>query len=149
MRKGSRRISDIPNNIIKDLNDGKIESANLVESLAVDFNKLSKSIGLNAYCKDEIGIIKKMQYFGDHIDDWQEFKNHQSDNVRGWCAFSLGQKNNLTFSDRLQKMLHFADDRHFGVREWSWISLRRSLIDNLEEGINLLTHLTNHKSGHC
>ncbi len=146
MRRGVRKISKIPPEILVQLNQGNIESATLVESLAIDFDQLAKSLNLNIKPFKEKSIIKRMQYYGLQIDDWQEFKNHLSDTIRGWCAFSLAQKSHLTFEQKLQEMLFFADDHHFGVREWAWLSIRNQIIENLDQSLKILTPLTIHKS---
>ncbi len=43
-RKGSKSMKDIPNEILEQLNNGKMETANLVEWLAVDKRLLLKNL---------------------------------------------------------------------------------------------------------
>jgi hypothetical protein len=44
-RKGTRSIKDIPKDILEQLNRGEIETANLVEWLAIDGRVLLETLG--------------------------------------------------------------------------------------------------------
>ena len=148
MRKGARKFSEIKPEILNQLNVGNIESANLVECLAVDFNKLAKTNNIKAQPYFEKSIIKKMKYFATHIDDWQKFKKHTSDTIRGCCAFNICQQKNLKFSEKLKYIIEFAQDEHFAVREWSWLALRDDIISNLDEALAELTILAKNNSSY-
>lgn len=146
MRKGARRISEIKAEILDQLNSGSIESKNLVECLAIDFNKLAKSNNIKTKPYFEKSIIKRMKYFAQYIDDWQKFQHHKSDVIRGWCAFNICQQQQFDFRQKLKYILEFAQDQHFCVREWAWLALRDDIIDNLDQALDEFAKLSKNNS---
>jgi 3-methyladenine DNA glycosylase AlkC len=144
-RIGAKNVKSVDKAILKKLNTGEIETANLVEGLAIDFEILAAHTKITTEKFEEKSIVKRMQYYGSKMEDWQKFKNHSSDTVRGWAAYSL-VNSSLSFSDKLKNILHFADDSHFGVREWAWLAMRPQLIENLETSIKFMAKNTRSKS---
>jgi 3-methyladenine DNA glycosylase AlkC len=62
-----------------------------------------------------------------------------SDTVRGWAAMAIGQAPALGLDERLQMMRTFADDHHFAVREWAWLSIRPHVANDARGAIAALT----------
>lgn len=64
-RKGSRSTKDIPKDILEQLNRGEIETANLVEWLAVDqrllLENLLKQLGRTLYFKPILTDIENLK----------------------------------------------------------------------------------------
>ena len=159
-RKGASKTADIPPKILKQLNKGTIESATLVEGLAVDFNILLKSAFPEIYKQSKIdidkklGITKRMMLMGNvfydtrGLDCLADLQAHQSDTVRGWGAYVIGAAPDITLKKRLSLMAKFADDSHFGVREWSWLALRSHIVDDPEHAIELLKPWIKKKSSY-
>lgn len=114
-RKGAKSVKDVEKSFLKKLNQGEVESANLVEILAIDCNLLARNVGITAEICDEKSIVKKMAFFGSRVKNWEQYKNHSSDTVRGFSAYALA-KSNLDLKKKVEAMKHFADDSHFGVR---------------------------------
>lgn len=52
----------------------------------------------------------------------------------------------MTVAERLSAIQPFADDPHFAVREWAWLSVRSHVIANVAEWIAELTPWTVHQS---
>ena len=105
--------------------------------------------------KDEIDKLKKQtvnainQAIGTtlfkqakHSND-TEFLNlmasHQSDFVRCWATYAVGQNSDLTLEEMFAKIKPFAGDSHFGVREISWLAIRPIIIEKTLESIRILT----------
>jgi 3-methyladenine DNA glycosylase AlkC len=152
-RKGALRRADIPPDVLKALNAGTLESASLAEALAIDFVRLMEAIAPHAsfepaQLSSEIGIMKRMdaaagilfQTFGE--ESASRFGGHASDTVRSWAALAVGRVADVTLADRLERIRPFADDRHFGVREIAWMSVRPRLAELLPEAIELLVSWT-------
>ncbi|WMJ75363.1 DNA alkylation repair protein [Cytophagaceae bacterium ABcell3] len=166
-RKGAKSIKDIPNEIMGQLNRGEIETANLVEWLAIDQRALIENIltqhDRRKYLKpilEQIDNLKKQtvntineaigtglfEQATKHKDS--EFllitSTHQSDVVRCWATYTIVRDASLNIKQKLQKIQQFAADKHFGVREISWLAVRKTIAQNLEESLEILSKWTNH-----
>jgi 3-methyladenine DNA glycosylase AlkC len=158
-RKGARRIAEIPEEVLEALNSGKLETANLVEWLAIDHQKLWISSFASVLTPEEItgglnalkavakpGINSKNAAIGAYLSSILSQKKggdiyaftHTSDMVRGWYCYSIASRSDLVFAQKLQMMQPLAADAHFGVREVAWMALRPYLALELELGLNLL-----------
>ena len=146
-RKGSRSTKDIPAEIMLQLNRGEIETANLVEWLAVDqsilltnlLQELERSHYLESIFEDidnltkqtvntrneaiGIGIFKNIQA-NDDFGIFPKLANHTSDAVRCWATYIVGFDKSLSISNKLTQIQPFAADTHFGVREIAWLAVR-------------------------
>jgi len=161
-RKGARRSSEIQNEVLDALNQGKIESINLVEWLAIDMpillHNVLTEIGLenqvqtlyhqSLKLKNE-GVMKRLKGIGELLfnafenDEYcftifETLVNHPSDMVRGWMAFYIAANHHLYLSDRLEIMRRFAEDSSMSVRECAWLSLRPYLVEDLTTSFQLL-----------
>ncbi|PEP82153.1 DNA alkylation repair protein [Bacillus toyonensis] len=162
-RKGARKVNEIPKEALQLLQQGKVESVNLTEWLAINHIELLKnvlpSIGLKNSLEcivvelekqnvetgmkviritgtllDEI-ILKENE--GNKEDVLLKLSSHISDSVRCWAAF-MNKKSNNTLKDTLTYIRPFAADHHFGVREIAWMSIREDLSQNIEKSVELL-----------
>lgn len=166
-RKGSRSIKDIPSAILTQLNSGQLETANLIEWLAIDqkllLENLLKSLGREAYIQPilaGIGRLKKQTVntvnaaIGESIlvlattqqdaELLSHIAKHSSDMVRCWAVYAVGRNPQLNISQMLRQIQPFAADKHFGVREVSWLAVRPSIASNLSESIAILAQWTSH-----
>lgn len=160
-RKGARSIKDIPNEILAQLNKGEIETANLVEWLAVNQKVLLNNVLLQhnraKYIKpiiEQVDNLKKLTVntineaigtglFEQAISHKDEefvvkMSTHKSDIVRCWATYSIGNNSGLSINDSLKLIQPFAADKHFGVREISWLAVRSKITENLESSIEVL-----------
>lgn len=164
-RKGARSTKDIPTDILAQLNRGEIETANLVEWLAVDqkllLENLLKQHKRTDYLKpvlSKIDQLKKQtvntinEAIGTGLfeqaaqNDDKEFlaimSNHTADLVRCWTTYAIGKNENLNITKALKKIQPFSADTHFGVREISWMAVRNKIIADLETSIAILAEWT-------
>jgi len=138
------------------LNEGVAEAATLTECLAVDFAALMGTafpdIGETAvaalrHAAGE-GITRRMALAAQLILAWRgmsvldPMRDHPSDTVRGWACFMIGTVEGWTLSDRLVGLRPFADDSHFGVREWAWLAVRPHIAADLDTAIAQLSPWT-------
>lgn len=164
-RKGARSTKDIPITILAQLNRGEIETANLVEWLAVDQMLLLENL-LTANKRTDylmpvlsgIGRLKKQtvntinEAIGTGLFEQAILNNdkaflsvmahHNADLVRCWATYTIGKNNNLSISEVLQQIQPFAADKHFGVREICWMAVRNKIAANLEKSITILSGWT-------
>ncbi len=156
-RKGSIRMADIPVSIRAGLNDGTLEAVTLVEILVIDFGKLFRAAAPDAgkeffEAMDVAGkltITARMRAAGKVLLDryglkegLKRFSAHRSDTVRGWAANMIAADESMKFSDRLRRIMVFADDPNPGTREWAWMAVRGSIADHLEDAIPQLVPWT-------
>jgi 3-methyladenine DNA glycosylase AlkC len=157
MRKASRTLKDVLPEILEGLNQGKLETLNLVEGLAIDFSILMQATHPQIpfdVCQTlkSGGITKRMADAGNilfkslGLDGYKTLIQHKPDTVRGWAAYHLATANSLSLSERLEHILPLANDPHFGVREWAWIAQRPYICENIHTAIDLLTPWISHES---
>lgn len=169
-RKGARKVKDIPKNIVKLLNEGKIETVNLTEWLAIDHSKLIEStfssIGiskdLTKLIPQEIkrqkkpSTINSVKLIGQLLYEnistkkerqkiYQNLSAHISDSVRCYAPFLISLNTNLALSDKFNQIKPLVADKHFGIREVVWIAIRPEITTNLKESIELLSTWTEDK----
>lgn len=164
-RKGSRSTKDIPIEIMKQLNSGTIETANLVEWLAVDqrillqnlLQDLNRIQYYNSIIYDidtlkkqtvntvnqaiGVGFLKNIIENNDQ-EIFSKLASHVSDCVRCWATYIIGFNENLTIFNKLLQIQPFATDLHFGVREICWLATRQSIASNLLKSIEILSKWT-------
>lgn len=158
--KSSKRVADIAPARLAELNAGGVEAATLTECLAVDFAALMRAalpdIGSDAITAMQHaageGISRRMALAARLIHARhglaavEKLGAHVSDTIRGWACFIIGAAEGMTLTDRLAAIQPFADDHHFGVREWSWMAVRPHIAADLDSAITLLADWTAHPS---
>jgi 3-methyladenine DNA glycosylase AlkC len=141
---------------IEELNSGDSESRTLAEILAVDFNRLITNLnlldaaGIRALPPlGQIGIAQRMRMAANHLVCYSDESavraliHHRSDTVRGIAAFAVAQLGRgAAVPNILSSIESFANDQHFGVREWAWMAVRDDLAATLGEAIGALVSWT-------
>lgn len=146
-RKGALSRSAIPTEILRQLNAGTLEAATLSEGLAIDFASLLAHVApelpvrLRKSLLSTDGIKLRMQTAGALLKhhyglaEFDRFRGHTSDTVRGWAAYMIAAEPRLTLLQRLQHLEPLADDTHFGVREWAWMAVRPAIAADITTAI--------------
>ena len=164
-RKGSRSTRDIPPVILQQLNCGEIETANLVEWLAVDQRALLENllieIDRNNYLQPillavdnlkkqtvntineaiGVGLFEQSVINNDDLI-LEKIAKHSSDLVRCWATYTISKNEKLSIAQILENIKPFAADTHFGVREIAWLSVRPKIALNLDQSIRILASWT-------
>ena len=164
-RKGARSTKDIPTEILAQLNRGEIETANLVEWLAVDQRLLLENLLTENQRTDylkpvlfKIDQLKKKtvntinEAIGTGLFE-QAIKNkdsnfltilskHKADLVRCWATYAIGKNEQLNITEMLKQIQPFSADKHFGVREICWLAVRAKITQNLSKSIEVLSKWT-------
>jgi len=165
LRKGARRIADIPRAVLHSLNEGREETITLVEWLAIDqatlFSHVLPPLGFqreqsaamiaHARSLSGEGVTVRMKQAGEKLHAilvaepsrrreqlFEGLATHHSDMIRGLAAYALGADPGLDLQDRLGRARRFAADRCSSVRECAWDSFRPWLAQELPRGIALL-----------
>ncbi|MGG4143461.1 DNA alkylation repair protein [Paenibacillus algorifonticola] len=160
-RKGARKIDDIPPKVASLLNEGKLESANLTEWLAVDHKLLLHAVtGELSLGQDAEPMLLRMNAFSERkimkvipaiAGEWlawfegkdaaersslcEALAGHRSDSVRCWAAYIIGLDAQLSLEQKLAGIRPYAADPHFGVREIAWMAVREPIIRELSAAL--------------
>lgn len=163
-RKGARKASDIPSDVMGLLNRGQIETVNLTEWLAVNHLKLLRHVliefGMMQHADVMLSALNQIegqstmkvipaiagewlklfrqQTNKEHAVLFERLATHRSDSVRCWAAFVVGLEQ-LELERKLELIRPFAADHHFGVREIAWMAVRDSVSQQLQLAIRLLS----------
>ncbi len=166
-RKGARKVSDIPHEVLQLLNKGEIPTVNLTEWLAIDHVKLIE------YCFPNIGIskeyiallVKKIKalkkpttmsitklvgplVYELYKDDirypsiLEKLSTHTSDSIRCYAPYLISLNEKLSLHEKLNQSKDLISDKHFGIREVVWMALRPEIDKNLTVAISILSEWT-------
>lgn len=160
-RKGAARIALIPPEVLQALNAGLVPTVNLNEFLALDLRRLAASVAT------DIGLEPRAERLQDTLDMLSAFPpvkrhlhvarafydltepradrdavahalaTHPSDVARSWAAQWLAFTA-LPLEQKLQSVLRFAADPHFGVREMAWMAVRDEIVGDADAAVRLL-----------
>jgi 3-methyladenine DNA glycosylase AlkC len=171
-RKGARRLTDVPVEVLESLAAGRAESVNLMEWLAVDMSALGNVVAdespnatLRAALKRAAAraggrsITERLKLFGAELAGCVTridspsiafLAGHASDIVRQWACYAVNDPTlRMTIGERLQRTLAFADDSNMTVREAAWMAFRPHVKDDLTVALRLLTDVAeSSKVGH-
>ncbi len=160
-RKGARSLKDLDSEVIEYLNKGLIQTANLMEWLAVDQLRLLKGLldelgksdwydsfyeAVSAQKKPSANANTKVigLTFLQLTDDKNiinHLANHASDVPRCWAAHWVGfQETDII--KKLEAIKPYAADSHFGVREVAIFASKEAIISDLEPAIQHLAAWT-------
>lgn len=150
-RVGARRPDLVPAGVLDLLAQGG-SSANHMEQIALDMGALLcnafPDLSEHAGRLREGGLVRKMRVGGEVLyeaygqDAWSRALAHESDTVRGWGAMAVAAWDPLATGALMESIRPFADDRHFAVREWAWLSARERVVAEPAQAIALLCDWT-------
>lgn len=168
-RKGARSLKDIPTDILEDLNEGLLESANLMEWLAVDqLYLLRKTLAKEKrehYFKAIDHAVKQLKkptisaknaaigqslciqaLAADDLEWLLGLLFHASDSVRCWICYSISMHPDWSVSEKFEHIQIAAQDHHFGVREVAWMAMRHHIIEHLDLSLEILQIWAQHEN---
>lgn len=166
-RKGALKAQNIPTEVLELLDNGKIETVNLTEWLAVNHIKLIEThfsdLGISSQITknileeiqrqkktstmNSIKIVGRLLY--EQLKDKKEFlkileklSNHPSDSIRCYSPYLISLNDTLEVQEKLNQAKPLVADKHFGVREIVWMALRPEIDTNLEQSVQMLVSWT-------
>jgi len=132
-RRGARSPTLVPAEVRAALASGA-PSVNHMEQIAMDMSVLLgctfPELATQAPRLAPGGLVTRMRTGGAILFErfgpraWTLASVSGSDTVRGWGAMAIGAAPGIALVERLTLMRPYADDEHFAVREWAWLSLR-------------------------
>jgi 3-methyladenine DNA glycosylase AlkC len=151
-RIGASSKETVDRSILQQLNEGVLQTATLSECLSVDFACLMGNVcpEIDRAAVDRIkeaaglGITKRMALAATILAEQLNSKQiahlaqHPSDTVRGWTAYGIALDSSDHLETQLDRIRPFANDDHFGVREWAWLALRPAIAKEITYSIQLL-----------
>lgn len=145
----------MPRRVLAELEAGE-ESVNHMEQIALDMGALLSNqlpaLSHHANCLRNGGLVKKMRRGGEillnelGLDVVGVAQGWKSDTMRGWGAMAVGAAADLSLEDRLLLIEPFAEDDHFAVREWAWLSLRPHVASDVDHSLRCLVPWTRRAS---
>lgn len=163
-RKGSRKLAEIPKEILNLLNEGKLETVNLVEWLAIDhailiekvlptlgFSKsVVKTFSTELKNQKKPSTMNSTKLMGRLIYEncsskkelqkvYHQLSNHPADSIRCYAPYIIALDSKLDITKKFKQIKPLVADHHFGVREVVWMAIRPEIDKNLTEAITFLS----------
>lgn len=151
-RVGATSKATIEPAVLQQLNQGILATATLSEVLAVDFAdlmgnvfpKITPAAIAQMQQAAGLGVTKRMELAATILVEQlppkqlKALSQHSSDTVRGWAAYSVAIDPSPKLEQTLDRIQPFANDEHFGVREWAWLAARPAIAQDIKRSIALL-----------
>lgn len=165
-RKPARKLVDVPADVRRLLAQGKIETKNLTEWLAVDrlelLRNLTKELPVDSDALDwvhlesqaeQLAALKFSRVIAAELskafevtsEAWKLMSTHTSDIAREWAALTLGLSS-MPFQKKLAWIKPIADAPNSGLREVAWMALRNDVDHAPEEAVKRLVPWTGSRS---
>jgi 3-methyladenine DNA glycosylase AlkC len=164
-RHGARSMAEVPRAVLIQLEDGEIETVNLMEWLAIDMGALARNVALRlsvgrlrfaleraAEAMVDKGVTARLRIAGQAIAEavadfdsptFRHLALHASDVVRQWACYAVNSAaTGPSLSERLSLTLPFDADDNMSVREAAWMAFRPRVIMGLEEAIASLERIS-------
>lgn len=145
---GARSYAEVDRVFLDMLETGISESRTHVEQMSLDMGRLLASafpsLAEHTTRVNQPRFLNRMRSAA--IVLWEALGDEAieiasrstSDTIRGWAAFVVGYKPELTISQRLSLIRPFANDSHFAVREWAWLAIRPAVASSTHYAIEQL-----------
>lgn len=150
-RTGSSSYASIGPDVLAAINAGRIDSATHVEQMAADFGQLLRTIEHDlageAWRFEGQRFLRRMQIGGEVLfghrgrNAYLRPRSDYRDIPRGWQAFAIRADVEIGPTQAILAAQVYAEDTHFAVREWAWLSVRELIVDNPDESMAQLTIL--------
>lgn len=123
-----------------------METVNLMEQISIDIDSLISN-RLPELGRTTLGLLPMKQRFFEAAamlagavppSEIRRRVSVEGDTVRAIGAVAIGAFAPVPATERLAMLRPFANDAHFGVREWSWIALREREGDRIVDLIDEL-----------
>lgn len=165
-RTGARNTASVPEDVLKLLNAGKIESVNLCEWLVIDQISLAEVVFKKLGWQQHLPVLKcifsaqapttapkKIAFIGRFLTNiFQTRKEAEfasksllgevSDSARAWGAYLIGLNPSLSLAEKFELIRPYAADSNTAVREIAWLAVREAFIGNLTETLEILRPFT-------
>jgi 3-methyladenine DNA glycosylase AlkC len=151
IRRGARHPALVPSDVLVAIEAG-LESANHMEQIAMDMGNLLRFQfpGLAGRANDlrNDGLVARMRAGGRLLHEELglgaviDGATWSSDTCRGWAVMAIGCAPDLSLPHRLELVRPFADDQHFAVREWAWLSVRPHVVKDVAGAVETLSQWT-------
>ena len=165
-RTGARNTASVPEDVLKFLNAGKIESVNLCEWLVIDQISLASVVFEKLGWREHLPVLrqqfaqklpstapKKIAVIGEFLTSAfttrkeiaaasKELQGEISDSARAWGAYLIGLNPSLSLVEKFELIRPYAADPNMAVREIAWLALRETFIENLTESMEILHSFT-------
>ncbi len=142
-RVAARRIADIPLEVLAGLNAGELETGNLVEGLAIDFQTLLQTafptVAHRLAIDRALPYTQRLRLSAEliaHHVPLESVLTHRSDTIRGIGGYIIGMNPQLSVAQVVEAIRPLAADPHFGVREWAWLGIRPRIVAQPAEFIS-------------
>lgn len=161
-RKPARRMAEIPKDVLFAINNGEVETLNLVEFLAINhqhigqhvlreagFKKIAEILQRTLSFPAKAGIMEKLRVAARTVGTAANqtgqkeavisfLSSHHSDIMKQYAAVLIGEDTALDDTSAYLRIRPFAADANFGTRELAFFVVRHRLIANTETILNML-----------
>jgi 3-methyladenine DNA glycosylase AlkC len=133
-RRGAHKPELVPLEVRTRLSNGLCDTANFIEQFAIDLDHLLRTCLPDVEFQEVNSLPLKKGLLGAaaqlqsqrSVEEIAQLVADQADTIRAVGAIAIGIADRVAPGDRLELLRPYAADRHFAVREWSWIGLRHS-----------------------
>ncbi len=74
-----------------------------------------------------------------HISIFEKLSSHSSDSIRCYAPYLVSPDNTMDIRKKLTLLEKLAADKHFGVREITWMAIRPDIEKDLDTAIRILS----------